>query len=374
MRARLLPALAEAVYGTGDFARSLAVMEEAIELGERLGEEASVVRARLFSAYVRVHMGQGSHSDALRELDEILPTLPPGDHDLLARAHVSRAWILNWLGRAGDAIGEGMRALDHAERAGSPTLEDEAAGTVASAMRWGPTPWAELERFIDERLAAGGGRLGSKLGAAMLDYRPAADAARGNIDLARDRFAQRRQEIIERGATAFLHRLAMDEAFVELRAGEFAFAARILEEAWRGLEEAGEHGFRSTIGTMLAESLARLGRIEEAETLIQASERLAARDDVATAIGVARARAFVAAARGSNEEAIARAEEAVRVADATDYLDERADLYLHLGETLIAAEQRDAAAAALRAAIALADQKGSTVLAGRARALLAMHE
>jgi tetratricopeptide (TPR) repeat protein len=261
--------------------------------------------------------------------------------------------------------------LDHAERAGSSALENEAAGTVASAMRWGPTPWAELERFIDERLAVGGGRLGSKLGAAMLNYRPAADAARGNIDLARDRFAQRRQELAERGATAFIHRLAMDEAFVELRAGEYAVATRILEDAWRGLEEAREHGFRSTIGTLLAESLARLGRIDEAEPLIEASERLAARDDVATAIGVARARAHVAVARASHEESIARAEEAVRVADATDYLDERADLYLHLGETLIAAGQVDAAAGALREAIALADRKGSTVLADRARTLLA---
>ena len=236
----------------------------------------------------------------------------------------------------------------------------------------GPTPWAELERFIDERLAAGGGRLGGRLGAMTLDYRPAAHAARGDIDLARNRFAQRRQELIERGSSApFMHRLAMDEAFIELRAGEFAAAARMLEDAWRGLEKVGEHGFRSTIGTLLAESLAGLGRIEEAEELIDASEQLAARDDAATAIGVARARAFVAAARGSHEESIARAEEAVRVADATDYLDERADLYLHLGETLIAAEHLDAAAGPLRQAIALADRKGSIVLADRARTLLA---
>ena len=265
-----------------------------------------------------------------------------------------------------------MLALDHAARAGSPVLEDEAAVTVASAMRWGPTPWAELEDFIDERLAAGGGRLGARLGATTLDYRPAAHAARGNVDLARDRFAHRRQDLIDRGASApFLHRLSMDEAFVELRAGEFAAAAQILEDAWRGLEEAGEHGFRSTIGTLLAESLAHLGKIEEAEALIEESDRLAARDDAATAIGVARARAFVATARDSHEEAIARAEEAVRVADASDYLDERADLYLHLGETLIAAEHVDAAAEPLREAIALADRKGSTALAGQARALLA---
>jgi tetratricopeptide (TPR) repeat protein len=315
-------------------------------------------------------MGEASHSDVFRELDEILPGLPPDDHELLARAHVSRAWILNWLGEASDAIGEGMLALDHAARAGLPALEDEAAGVVASAMRWGPTPWAELERFIDERLAAGGGRLGSRLGVEMLDYRPAADAARGNLELARQRFAERRAELTERGATMFLHRLAMDEGFVALRAGEFAEAARVLESAWRGLEEAHEHGFRSTVGVLLAEALARLGRVDEAEALIDESERLAMQDDSATAIGVARGRALVAAARGPAEEAIARTVEAIRLADASDYLEERADLHLNLGEALLAAGRADEAAEAFREAITLAELKGSTLLAAQAGRLL----
>jgi class 3 adenylate cyclase/tetratricopeptide (TPR) repeat protein len=369
-RARILPVLAEAVYGSGEFARSLLVVEEAVAVGELLEDDRSVVRARLFSTYVRAHMGEASHSDVFRELDEILPGLPPDDHELLARAHVSRAWILNWLGEASDAIGEGMLALDHAARAGLPALEDEAAGVVASAMRWGPTPWAELERFIDERLAAGGGRLGSRLGVEMLDYRPAADAARGNLELARERFAQRRAELTERGATMFLHRLAMDEGFVALRAGEFAEAARVLESAWRGLEEAHEHGFRSTVGVLLAEALARLGRVDEAEALIDESERLAMQDDSATAIGVARGRALVAAARGPAEEAIARTVEAIRLADASDYLEERADLHLNLGEALLAAGRADEAAEAFREAITLAELKGSTLLAAQAGRLL----
>ena len=170
-----------------------------------------------------------------------------------------------------------------------------------------------------------------------------------------------------------MHRLAIDEAFLELAAGEPAAAARTLEVAWIGLEEVREHGFRSTIGALLAASLARLGRIEEAEKLIEASDRLAARDDVATEIGVARARAFIAAARASDDDAIALAEEAVRVADTTDYLEERAELHLHLGATLIAAQRFEAAAGPLREAIALADRKGATVVADRARALLALH-
>jgi thioredoxin-like negative regulator of GroEL len=168
----------------------------------------------------------------------------------------------------------------------------------------------------------------------------------------------------------FLHRLAMDEGFVELRAGEFERAAEILEGAWRGFSEAGEHGFRSTIGTLLAEALARLGNLDAAEALIDESERLSLQDDAATLVGVARARALVAAAREPDEEAIALAREAVRLADATDYLEESADLYLHLGETLIAAGRGEEAADALRESIALAERKGSTALADQARDLL----
>ena len=175
-------------------------------------------------------------------------------------------------------------------------------------------------------------------------------------------------------ARPFLHRLAMDEAFVELRAGEFAAAARMLEDAWRGLEQVGEHGFRSTIGTLLAESLAGLGRIEEAEELIEASERLAEADDAATD-DRRRSRSRVRRRRPRLARRVDRTRRGGRArADATDYLDERAELYLHLGETLIAAAQADAAADPLREAIALADRKGSTVLADRARTLLADHQ
>jgi tetratricopeptide (TPR) repeat protein len=316
-------------------------------------------------------MGRTSHADVLAELDGILSALPPGDHELQARAHLSRAWMLNWLGRVDEAIAGGKTAIDDAARAGLPAIEYEAAGMTASAMRWGATPWHEVLRFIDDRLATGGVRPGSRVGAEVRDFRPAALAALGNLELARAEFAQRRSELLERGAVMFLHRLAMDEGWVELQAGEFERAAVIFEGAWHGLSEAGEHGFRSTIGTMLAEALARLGRIDEAELLIDESGRLAVEDDAATEVGVARARAHVAAVRGLHEEAIAFTREAIGLADATDYLEERADLYLTLGEALLAAGRAEEAADALRTATELAEQKGSIALAEHARTRLA---
>jgi tetratricopeptide (TPR) repeat protein len=370
-RGGILPVLAEAVYGTGAFERSLDLLEETAATCELVGDERGAARGRIFSGYVRAHMGRTSHTDVLAELDEIVSALPPGDDELLARAHLSRAWILNWLGRVDEAIAGGRSAIDHAARAGLPAIAYEASGMTASAMRWGATPWDEVVRFIDGRTAAGGVRPGSRVGAEVRDFRPAAVAALGDLELARAEFAERREELAERGAIMFLHRLAMDEGFVELRAGEFERAAVILEGAWHGLSEAGEHGFRSTIGTLLAEALTRLGRVDEAEPLIDESERLAMEDDAATVLGVARARALVAAARGLHEEAIALAREAVRLADTTDYLEERADLYLTLGDALRAAGRHDEAANALRTAADLAERKGSVALAEQARTRLA---
>jgi class 3 adenylate cyclase/tetratricopeptide (TPR) repeat protein len=370
-RVRLLPALVESIYGTGDLDRCAELLAQAVEQGQAIGDRATVARARIFSAYLRGHMGQAPVADALEELDEVMGVLSgSGDDELLARAYLARAWFLHWLGRAGDAIGDASRALEHAARAGQPALEDDAASAVSAAMRWGPTPWPELERFVEERLSAGSEGRGTRLGSDMLDHRLYAEAARGDFVSARAQFGQRRQDWIDRGATMFLHTLAMSVGTVELRARDYAAAERILSEAWRGLEEAGERGFRSTVGAMLAEALARLGRLDEAEAVADESERLASEDDATTMVGVRRARALVASARGLHEEAIATATDAIRIADGTDYLEERADSYVVLGEALIAAGDGERAAQALREAIALAERKGSTVLAATAGALL----
>jgi electron transfer flavoprotein alpha subunit len=89
-----------------------------------------------------------------------------------------------------------------------------------------------------------------------------------------------------------------------------------------------------------------------------------------TLVTARRARALLASARGEHAEAQAHAAEAVRLADGTDYVEQQAENYLALAEVLIASDRSAAAAEPLRAAIELAEAKGSTVLAGRARAQL----
>ncbi len=47
-------------------------------------------------------------------------------------------------------------------RASAPSLEAEAVALIVTAMRFGRTPWSELERFVDERLARVGDRFGGR--------------------------------------------------------------------------------------------------------------------------------------------------------------------------------------------------------------------
>jgi tetratricopeptide (TPR) repeat protein len=89
-----------------------------------------------------------------------------------------------------------------------------------------------------------------------------------------------------------------------------------------------------------------------------------------TLLTARRARALLASARGEHEQALAHAREGVGLADRTDYVEQLSESYAVLGEVLIAAGRPAEAAEPLQRAVDLAEAKGSTVLAGRAQALL----
>ncbi|MBA3244779.1 MAG: AAA family ATPase [Actinobacteria bacterium] len=371
-RARLLPLLAEAVYGTGDLEGSEELLAEAIALGTETGEKAAALRSRLFSSYIHGHMGTRSLAALLDELDLLLVEVgPTGDDDLAARAFHTRGWFRLWLGRADAGLADFLAALEHAEQTASPKLRDDVAGGVAAAMRWGSTPWHDLERFLDTSARGKAVRSRDHLGSDVFLHQPGAAAARGDFEVARAQYTERLRQLRDRGETFFIHTFAMNVAAVELRAGELAAAERILRDAWLGLESAGEKGFRSTVGAMLAETLAQLGRPDDAEAIVLASDVLTTEDDAASVALVHRAGARVAFARKLYDAAESQARQALRVLEATDMLEETAETHLLLGEVLAGAGSTEEAAGAFRKAVELAEAKGSSVLTETARAALA---
>jgi tetratricopeptide (TPR) repeat protein len=81
-------------------------------------------------------------------------------------------------------------------------------------------------------------------------------------------------------------------------------------------------------------------------------------------------RAKVAARRGQPEDAIGLGSEAVDLLEGSDGLDTRGDVLVNRAEVLRIAGRIDDAKADMRKALALYEQKGNVVSAGRARAAL----
>jgi tetratricopeptide (TPR) repeat protein len=368
-RARLLPPLAEAAYSIGDLEGSERHLEEAVALA-RTGDKSTALRARVIAHHFHAHTGSVQLREHLDELDRLIEEIEAaGDDELLARGLQTRGWLRLWIGRADAGVADFVHALELAEATGSGRFRRELASAVSAGMRWGSTPLRELELFFDSEAARNAGS-GGRLGSDLFMLRPHAMAARGDFAAARAEYLERVEELRERGENFSIHRIALNLAGVELLAGELPTAERILDDAWRELESAGESGFRSSIGAMLAETLARLGRPDEAETIVRESETLMADDDFHALALVHRARARIALARDDHDEAARHARAALGVLEQTDWLEDRAEAQFALGEALAAGGSRAMAAVAFRAAGELADAKGALVLAERARAAL----
>ena len=287
----------------GTFERGDLLLQQAVDAAERRSGRRGARHGPASSPrYIQGHMGRAPMADVLRRARRDPGRCRRAPTTSCSRVrYLARAWFLYWLGqgrrrdrrrpacaracRARRAPGARGRGRRHGRR-GDALGPDPVAGARAVHRRAPRRRRRPSRRQAAARRSATTGRLPSPRAVTSTLAR---GAVRGDAV----------RYLAERGGEMFLHRLAMDIAFVELRAGQAAAAASMLEEAWHGLGEEGEHGFRSTIGTMLAEVLARLGRVDEANALIDESERLAAEDDAATMIGVARARALVAAARGT---------------------------------------------------------------------------
>jgi len=128
---------------------------------------------------------------------------------------------------------------------------------------------------------------------------------------------------------------------------------------------------RSTLGAIYADLLARAGRVDEADSVLDEVDEIGAADDFLTASQAAGARAISASARGDHDRAMELAREAVSIADAGEYVTQRHDMWMELGEVLLAAGRGGEALEAFAHARELAADKGTKLVVDRIDALLA---
>ena len=162
----------------------------------------------------------------------------------------------------------------------------------------------------------------------------------------------------------------MMRAALEVLAGDYESAERVVRPSVAILLEAGEKAYYSSCLGYLAEAVYGQGRYDEAEQLALEAGEAGGADDVETqrlSLGV---RAKVLARKGESAEAERLVRHVIELLEPTDTLTGKAEALLDLAKVLELTGRRDEAVAAVREAAELYAAKGAKagVRAAEARA------
>ena len=128
-------------------------------------------------------------------------------------------------------------------------------------------------------------------------------------------FADHQAALLERGNEFDARSQGQNRGFGLYLAGDFDGAEQVYRRSWDALAEAGERGFRSTLGALFALALVELGRRDEAEPILDESEGLAPEDDWLTEATVEVVRARLASLDGRQDDAVAAGKRAAEISD-----------------------------------------------------------
>jgi ATP/maltotriose-dependent transcriptional regulator MalT len=258
---------------------------------------------RAFAEGTPVEESVALATEAIAELE------PLGDELALARA-----W---WLRSSGDlaacrwrARAESIeRALAHARAAQAGVeMVGTLAGLIAQALLHGPTPVGEaIARIQDLRDELG---LDPPLRSSLNTSLSGLFAMRGELDEARRLYRDAAATYEEFGLRFRRATQSFVGAQIELLAGDGTAAERELRASSGAFDEIGAATSATTHRALLAEVVARLGRLDEAEELAQQVAAEASPDDLLTQVLWRAALARVRAREGSASDAVQLAAEA----------------------------------------------------------------
>jgi predicted ATPase/class 3 adenylate cyclase len=370
-RLRLLPELADAVGVCGDYAAEMALLDEALEWAEAVGDLRTRSYAVLVRGNARAHLdpaytaeqGLSEASEALQVFEEL------GDDRGQACAWGNIGDYHSFRGHHNAGLEAKERSLAHAVAARDERIEADARVHIGALLFFGTAPLEEAVSYAKSLLDEPDGRFRGRQVHGLIGR---VYAMRGEFEAARSVIAERiaLQEDLGKAFGVTVSG-AMELGEVERLAGDPAAAEEYLRRGYRALEEAGESGLLSSVAAMLANVLYHQGLFEDAERYTRISEETAARDDYSSQIiwRFVRAKAVASGGRLAEGEQLAR--EAVALAQDTDDINLHGDALMALAEVLQLAERSDEAAPFIDQALRLYEQKGNLVSAGKARSLLA---
>ena len=369
-RAALLSDLGAAQMEAGKLAEAEAILTEGGQLARSAEDERAESRVLVQQQFLELlRLEKEGTEEAAQLVERVIPVFERhNDHEGLCRARRLQGTLLWIEARAAAATEAWEQAAAYARQAGNESERSEILCWVGSSMLFGPVPVSEAIRRCERMRAEFAGNLAPE--AEMLRSLAGLHAMEGRFDLARLLLANSDHIFEELGQTlnsAISHAVAI----VELLAGDPAAAEKSLRSGYEALEEMGERAYLSTTAAYLAQAIVAQGRHEEAEQLTERSEKLSANCDLATQVMWRGVRAQILVSRGETGPAERLAQEAVELAERSDFLNHRADTLMDLAQVLQARHQFDQSAEATAQAVALYEEKGNVAGAAKARGSLA---
>jgi class 3 adenylate cyclase/tetratricopeptide (TPR) repeat protein len=370
VRAKAFLLLADLFPEVGEYTLAYEMSLRALEAATAAGDHRMVLRAELNRSLNHNSVDpERPLAEAREEVRAVLEEAEAlDDEDLRDTAIQCLALFAFYRGRTAETV-----ALLDQILARAPTMARRdrfwIATTLSIASYFGPIP-------VDDALAV------LERAAALRGDAPTGEAQAMRVHAALLGMAGRFEEGHELLARANLlfDELGIVKAVVATNqgAGEMLRLEGRLEEAealFREMHEAyeaiGEKAFNSTICALLAMTLCDLGRFDEAEEFVERSRAMTAEDDFASQSEWRIAKARILSSRGMHDEALALADEAIEIVDATDYLVWQGECYEVRGMVLAAAGRGDDARAAYGEALDRLERKGNVVAAARVRDRLA---
>jgi class 3 adenylate cyclase/tetratricopeptide (TPR) repeat protein len=368
-RLRLLPDLGDALGDCGDYSEQVAVLDEAVQQAEAVGDLRARSYAILERGLARLHHDPGfTAEDALDEAMDALRVFEDLD-DERGQAHSWETLASHHMfrGQYGEALEGHEHALTHAIAAGDERVQGDARLQIGACLFFGNAPVDAAIAYVEGLLSQG-----TKIrGRSLQGWLAQAEAMRGNFDLAR-RLISELAAVQDSYGNPFWATFARGNlGVVEMLAGQPRAAEEHLRRAYEALDEAGETGFRSSTAARLADALYGSGRTDEAKQYTRISEQTAAPDDYHSQILWRSVRAKAIASQGDQEQSEHLVREAVALAEKTDDINLHADALMALADVLRPADPPGEARPVLEEALRLYERKGNLVSAGRARSLLA---
>jgi predicted ATPase len=368
-RVELLADLGEALRETGEFDRAESVLEEVIQTASASGDDVLEARALVIRLRLRLLTDPEVTEEVVRQAEPLIATFEQaGDDRLLAKAWELLAWAPWFHCRAAATVDALERAIEHARRAGDARTEAQSLNLSIGAAFFGPMPAADAIRLCEEILADPLQQQRNR--ASALRALAGLKAMVGAFGEARELVDAHKAIVRELGLRVTAAAAAETYGIVEMLAGDAAAAERELAWGYGLLEEIGETQNFPDLAAKLADALYVQGDDDRALELSEVSEAATAPDDRSAGVQWRAVRAKLLARGGELAAAEALAQDAVALADETDFTVLRGDAFMDLADVLRTAGRETESAACAEQALELYEQKGNVVAAERARRIL----